>query len=349
MPEKIIVDTDVSLGQFGRDVDDGLALVLAFNSPEIEVKAITLTYGNTTLEKVEYYTKRLLDVYRKEYPDKSIPEPIRGADMPLWNLLKKRQDSLEDIKSGRIFPAIKLIADIIMGEPENSLTLATLGPLTNAYLLAALFPDAFKKLKRILMMGGKLGAYEFNFANDPYAVNGLIIHSEDIKGKVYVSGLEVCTAQQFSMKHYRRMCGYKTPVSDYLCENIKSWLQLNRKAHGNREDSGFYPFDPVSLLPVIQPELLKFKDVKVVQKIPSLIRSKYNLKQKTETFMLQTPRSREKIRMWLRRSARVLKKVEPDIPSLVENRPLDELITPIHWAHEIDSDSFMELLLSRLK
>lgn len=39
----IIIDTDPG-------VDDAVAIALAFLSPEIKIHAITLTYGNTTLE-----------------------------------------------------------------------------------------------------------------------------------------------------------------------------------------------------------------------------------------------------------------------------------------------------------
>ena len=43
---KIIIDTDLALGEFLKDVDDGLAITMALNSPELDVVAISGVYGN---------------------------------------------------------------------------------------------------------------------------------------------------------------------------------------------------------------------------------------------------------------------------------------------------------------
>jgi len=62
--QKIVIDTDISLGQFGCDVDDAFAVILALNSPELRVELITTTYGNTTLENATKILDELLGVYR---------------------------------------------------------------------------------------------------------------------------------------------------------------------------------------------------------------------------------------------------------------------------------------------
>src|SRR5258708_6253540 len=41
-PDKIIIDTDI-----GDDVDDGFALALAVQSPELEILGVTTTFGDT--------------------------------------------------------------------------------------------------------------------------------------------------------------------------------------------------------------------------------------------------------------------------------------------------------------
>ncbi len=66
----IVIDTDLALGELGKDVDDGLALIMALNSPELEVGAVTGVYGNTRWESVHKHLRRLRDLFPAE---KSFP------------------------------------------------------------------------------------------------------------------------------------------------------------------------------------------------------------------------------------------------------------------------------------
>ncbi len=75
-PTKIIIDTDLALGEFMKDVDDGLAIVMALNSPELDVVAISGVYGNTKLKKVSENVPTLMS----RFPEKEkLPEYIEGA------------------------------------------------------------------------------------------------------------------------------------------------------------------------------------------------------------------------------------------------------------------------------
>jgi len=148
-PAKVIIDTDCALGKFWRDVDDGLALVMALNSPELKILGITTVYGNASLREVNKHTSLLLKEYKKTH-NRSIPIQVSGADKPLHKLfpeLKKNNSyndfireflqnlskeepyderlfpkkyftnnslhKLELIKEGKLFPAIKFIKDTI--------------------------------------------------------------------------------------------------------------------------------------------------------------------------------------------------------------------------------------------
>ena len=48
---RIWIDCDPAIGIPGCDVDDGLALIQAFHSPELEVAGVSAVFGNAALEK----------------------------------------------------------------------------------------------------------------------------------------------------------------------------------------------------------------------------------------------------------------------------------------------------------
>ena len=51
MKKKIIIDTDPAMGTKGGDPEDCFAIMLALNSPEIEVLGITTVQGNVHVER----------------------------------------------------------------------------------------------------------------------------------------------------------------------------------------------------------------------------------------------------------------------------------------------------------
>ena len=51
MKKKIIIDTDPAMGTKGGDPEDCFAIMLALNSPELEVLGITTVQGNVPVER----------------------------------------------------------------------------------------------------------------------------------------------------------------------------------------------------------------------------------------------------------------------------------------------------------
>ena len=71
MPKKIIIDTDPG-------VDDSMAILLAFNSPELEVMGLTTVYGNVTTENGTQNALRLVEF--AGHPNVPV---AHGAELPL--------------------------------------------------------------------------------------------------------------------------------------------------------------------------------------------------------------------------------------------------------------------------
>ena len=51
MKKKIIIDTDPAMGTKGGDPEDCFAIMLAMNSPELEILGITTVQGNVPVER----------------------------------------------------------------------------------------------------------------------------------------------------------------------------------------------------------------------------------------------------------------------------------------------------------
>lgn len=178
-PYKVVIDCDVG-------VDDALALILAFHSPELEVKAITGVSGNVPLDVVFGNIQKILSLIQPPFR----PLIARGADNPLKGtpayaysfhgddglggaeIVRKEGEDHWQIFSGR---ADELIPEMARQSP-GELTLIAIGPLTNLALGLQRDPEGMKKLKEVVIMGGAVRTggnitpfAEFNFFVDPTA------------------------------------------------------------------------------------------------------------------------------------------------------------------------------------
>ena len=179
MGTKVIIDCDVG-------VDDALALILAFHSPELEVKAITGVSGNVPLDLVFNNIQKVLSLIQPH------PKPLiaRGADRPLKgepvyahsfhgedglggaSIVRKKGGDDWQVFSGR---ADELIPQLARRSP-GEMTLIATGPLTNVALGIQRDPEGMEKLREVVIMGGAVRtkgnvtpAAEFNFYADPMA------------------------------------------------------------------------------------------------------------------------------------------------------------------------------------
>jgi inosine-uridine nucleoside N-ribohydrolase len=301
-PKKIIIDTDLSLGEFSRDVDDGLALIMALNSPEIDVVGILAVYGNTKLKNVVKNLSKL----KALFPEKiKFPKLITGAIGP------------ESWKKKQKLKGIQQLAEII-AKNSGEISLVPIGPLTNVALLFYHYPDTLWQLKELIIMGGKINGWEFNFASDPLATD-FVLHQSI---PTYIFGLEVCTAQKFTAEHYNQLKEKCTPRARYIVKGIRSWLVLNRAFTGNGKNSGFFPFDATAIAYLIKPEIYH-----------TVLCPAYHVHGSRLNFLKFNPLIQTKIEdYWNQR----------------KSLPLEKKNTWVHWALKINSDGFMKLMLDRL-
>lgn len=177
----VLIDTDPG-------IDDALALLLAWNSPEIRVDAITTVAGNVSVEKATTNVYRLLDLRKPAQP----PTVAVGAAGPLARVLQTAtryhgEDGLGDLAdwpATEQAPGSADAASVIIQHAKVSqrlLTLVALGPLTNLALALKADAPAMGFVGRIVAMGGAVDvpgnitpAAEFNMYVDPEAAHRVL-------------------------------------------------------------------------------------------------------------------------------------------------------------------------------
>lgn len=172
----VLIDTDPG-------IDDALALLLAWSSPEIAVDALTTVAGNVPLSDAVTNVLRLVAL-RRPAP---APRIAAGADRPLvrplWTATKYHGvDGLGDVAGWEpvdadVVPrdAVAVLLDAARRYgPE--LTIVALGPLTNLALALRADPSVMARVGRIVAMGGAVDVAgnvtptaEFNMYVDPEA------------------------------------------------------------------------------------------------------------------------------------------------------------------------------------
>ena len=177
--KKVLIDCDVG-------VDDALALILAFHSPELEVKAVTGVNGNVPLEQVFENIQKVLSLIQsknKPFIAKGADQPLKGKTIYAHSVHGK--DGLGGAKIGlkknegwwefHQGYADNLITKMARRYPDE-MTLIAIGPLTNLALAIQRDSEGMRKLKEIAIMGGavrtkgNLTPYaEFNIFSDPLA------------------------------------------------------------------------------------------------------------------------------------------------------------------------------------
>ena len=175
MPLPIIIDTDP--GQ-----DDAVAILLALASPEFDIRGLTIVAGNVPLALTAKNARKICELAGK--PGTKV---YAGADRPLMrNLVTAEHVHGRTGLDGPDLPepkmplqtqhAVDFIIETLMREKPGTVTLCTLGPLTNIAQALIREPSIGPRIKEIVAMGGGFfeggnvtPAAEFNIYVDPHA------------------------------------------------------------------------------------------------------------------------------------------------------------------------------------
>lgn len=172
MKRKVIIDCDPG-------IDDSLALLLALNSPELDVIGITIVSGNVPANQGAKNALKVLKLMKREdikvYIGESEPlvrELVTAQDTHGEDGLGETNYEEADIEIN--YNGIDFILD---SAKQGDVSIIALGPLTNLAKALEKDEDSFNMINEIVSMGGAFKSHgncsqvaEFNYWVDPHSV-----------------------------------------------------------------------------------------------------------------------------------------------------------------------------------
>ena len=249
----VIIDTDI-----GDDIDDAFALALALKSPELKLLGVTTTFGNTELRA------RLLDRYLNAVGRSDIPVfagPASKTDNVMTQAAyanrapeKKHGDGAEFILQAA-------------REHPGQITLIGIGPLFTVQAAIERDPAAFRKLKRVVIMGGsvergygtdaqgkpKPPEPEWNIDRDPAGAKALLASGVP----VFMMPLD-STQIPLDAERRQAMFAHGSPLTDQLTLLFHQWM-AGTPSHSPTPTL----FDPVAVTYTFRPDLCRAKPMHI--------------------------------------------------------------------------------------
>lgn len=245
--EKIIIDTDI-----GDDVDDAFAVALALKSPEFEILGFTAAFGDTPARA------RMLDRMLSEAGRGDIPIAMGAAAKVNLSGFSQRHYADGGKVPPRSYPdATGFILEQIRRHP-GEITLVAVGPLPNVGALIDKDLATFKKLKRVVIMGGAFQPIPTRYGlGTPIAPMPEWNIKNDIASaqKLFTSGVPVVVMPLDSTINLKlhevarnQLLTQGTPLTDMLAVTYQQW------SFGTRQPTPTL-FDPMTLAWMAQPSL----------------------------------------------------------------------------------------------
>ena len=258
-PRRVIIDTDPG-------TDDALAILLALNSPEFKVEALTIPAGN--VEEWQGLENALKIVSLAGRCDVVV---AGGAKHPLNQKLITAQfwhgkNGLANVE----LPPSKCKADPRFGPDliiemvhkyPHEITLIPVGPLTNIALAVSKDPSIVALVKDIVIMGGSIsggnvnGAAEANVYNDPEAAQ-IVFNAGWI---VTMVGSDVGERTLITREYLAKLQSSHGPQSDFIAKIADFYLNRSEKSGY----SGAAMYDPLAVGIALDPTLGTLKEMHV--------------------------------------------------------------------------------------
>jgi inosine-uridine nucleoside N-ribohydrolase len=251
-PQLVWVDTDI-----GDDIDDAFALGLILHSPELHVLGISTAFGDTETRA------RLVDRFLAAAGEAAIPVTA-GVHTETDNVMTQRTYAEHYPARAHADGVAELLREIKRYPGE--ITVIAIGPLFNIGAAIDRDPETFKKLKRVVMMGGSInrgydGANgelrppdaEWNINRDPKDAAKLLASGVPI----YMMPLD---STQIHLETAAREAIFAAgnPITDQLTLLYPQWV-----AHTQNHSPTPTLFDPVAAAYTSRPDLCPMQPMRI--------------------------------------------------------------------------------------
>ncbi len=258
-PRRVIIDTDPG-------TDDAMAIILALNSPEFKVEALTVVPGNVDARQGLENALKIVSLAGR--CDVAV---AAGAQHPLNQKLITAQfwhgkNGLADVElpPSKCKPDARFGPDLIIEMVHrypHEITLIPVGPLTNIALAVSKDPSIAFLVKDIVIMGGSItggnvnGAAEANIYNDPEAAQIVF----NAGWMVTMVGSDVGERTLITRKYLAELQSSHGPESDFVAKIAAFYLTRSEKSGY----SGAAMYDPLAVGIALDPTLGTLKEMHV--------------------------------------------------------------------------------------
>jgi purine nucleosidase len=249
--QRFIIDTDTAS-------DDAVAILMALQWPDVELEAITVVFGNVSVEQGSINARYTVELCRQSTPvyEGAAKGLLREPTFAHWF---HGSDGMGEMgyQAPKSPPAEGHAVDELIrrfGQAPGEISLITLGPLTNIALALLREPQLAHWVKECYVMGGNActvgnvtPAAEFNIWCDPEAAK-IVFHSGM---KVLMVGWEHCRGEANLDDDEREMVyGFDTELARFTIDCNRNATRANQELFG---EPGL-PFpDPITVAIALDP------------------------------------------------------------------------------------------------
>ncbi|XP_022743754.1 uridine nucleosidase 1-like [Durio zibethinus] len=255
---KLIIDTDPG-------IDDSMAILMAFQNPDVEILGLTTVFGNVTTEDATRNALLLCEI--AGCPGVPVaegsPEPLKGGRPRVADFVHG-SDGLGHIflpppKSKKCDRSASEFLVEKVSEYPGEVSVLALGPLTNLALAIKRDSSFASKVKNIVVLGGSffaLGnvnpAAEANIYGDPEAADVVFTSGANI----VVVGINITTQVKMTdddLLELKQSKGKYAKLLSDMCKFYRDWHVRSDGVYG------IFLHDPVSFVALVRPDLFTYK------------------------------------------------------------------------------------------